>query len=57
MTHPARPRRPGLTRRGARKLYERAKRRETAVMLIIAVGIALALVASDLLELSRSKRG
>jgi hypothetical protein len=31
--------------------------RETAIMLIIAVGIALALVASDLLELSRSKRG
>jgi hypothetical protein len=42
-----------LTRRSARKLFQKKKIREGRRMLLIAVGLTVALVAADLLDLTR----
>jgi hypothetical protein len=42
-----------MTRRSARKLFRKKKIREGRRMLLIAVGLTVALVAADFLDLTR----
>lgn len=44
---------PPVTRRTARKLFHQEKIRDGPPMLIIAAGLTVALVAADLLDLTR----